>query len=119
MVIVVVTLNCLIALCCLYAAWRIWRLRRFLAKVTATLTTAERNTHAVLYGAPKGIGSGQTGIYQSRRSYQQLQLQLQQLQQILGWVRVGATDMAEAIAPFLNAAIALSTALSRGLGARG
>ncbi|NJL38508.1 MAG: hypothetical protein HC899_18495 [Leptolyngbyaceae cyanobacterium SM1_4_3] len=60
-----------------------------LAKVTATLTTAERNTHAVLYGAPKGIGSGQTGIYQSRRSYQQLQLQLQQLQQILGWVRLG------------------------------
>lgn len=89
MVMVVVTLNFLIALCCLFAAWRIWRLRRFLAKITATLTAAERSTYAVLYGAPRGIGGGQTGIYQLRRSYQQLQPQLQQLQQILGWVRLG------------------------------
>ncbi|MBD1870236.1 hypothetical protein H6F88_23465 [Oculatella sp. FACHB-28] len=89
MVMVVVTLNCLIASCCLFAAWRIWRLRRFLAKVTSTLTAAERSTYAVLYGAPQGIGSGQTGIYQLRRSYQQLQPQLRQLQQILGWVRLG------------------------------
>jgi hypothetical protein len=89
MVMVVVILNCLIALCCLYAAWKIWWLRRFLAKVTATLMAAERNTHAVLSGAPEGIGSGQMGIYQLRRSYQQLQPQLRQLHQILRWVRLG------------------------------
>jgi hypothetical protein len=89
MVMVVIALNFLIALCCLFAAWRIWRLRRFLAKVTATLMAAERSSHALLYGAPEAIASGQMGIYQLRRSYQQLQPQLQRLQQILGLVSLG------------------------------
>jgi hypothetical protein len=89
MVTVVVILNLLIALLCLFAAWQIWRLRRILAKVADTLTVAERKTHVVLYGAPDAITRGQMGIYQLRRTYQQLQPQLQRLQQVLGLLSLG------------------------------
>lgn len=89
MVLVVVIFNLLIALVCLYAAWQMWRLRRFLAQVADTLTAAERRTHAVLHGAPNAIVTGQMGIYQLRRSYQQLQPQIQQLQQITGLLSLG------------------------------
>ncbi|HEY9749028.1 MAG TPA: hypothetical protein V6C63_10135 [Allocoleopsis sp.] len=89
MVATVVVINLLISIFCLYAAWQIWQLRRTLAQVANALTDYERNTHNVLYGAPPGILQGQKGVRQLRQQYQNLALQLQKVQQILGLVSLG------------------------------
>ncbi len=80
---VVVIFNVLLSLLCLYVAWQVWNLRRTLAATAAVLTDAERNTHAVLYGAPMAISQGQLGVHGLRDRYQQLELQLQKLRQVL------------------------------------
>ncbi|MDX2215101.1 MAG: hypothetical protein SFY66_17575 [Oculatellaceae cyanobacterium bins.114] len=82
MVTVVVILNSLIGLACLYAAWRVWRLRQALATIADSLIAAERNTHRVLNNAPNAIIKGQLGVYQVRQQTQQLQ----KVQQILALV---------------------------------
>jgi hypothetical protein len=84
MVTVVVVLNLLISLLCLYGAWWVWNLRRSLAAATKVLTDAERSTYAVLHGAPNAISQGQLGSRGLRDRYQQLELQLQQVQKVLG-----------------------------------
>lgn len=91
MVTIVIAINLLIALLCLYVAWRIWKLRLILARVADTLLAAERSTHAVLYGAPKAITKGQKGVYQLRQRYQQLEPQLQKAQQALALLSFGQT----------------------------
>jgi len=83
MLTVVVVLNVLISLLCLYVAWQVWNLRRVLAAATTALILAERNTHNILGGAPAAISQGQIGVSGARESYQQLELQLQKLQQVL------------------------------------
>ena len=83
MVTIVVVLNVLISLVCLYVAWQVWNLRRTLVAVVDALTIAERNTYAVLHGAPNAIYKGQLGVHGMRERYQQLELQLQQVQQVL------------------------------------
>ena len=83
MVTIVVVLNVLISLLCLYVAWQVWNLRRTLAAVVDALTIAERNTYAVLHGAPNAIYKGQLGVHGLRERYQQLELQLQQVQKVL------------------------------------
>lgn len=83
MVILVVILNLLLSLLCLYVAWRVWNLRRVLAATADAVTLAERNTYNVLHGAPNAIYRGQIGVEGLRERYQQLDLQVQQLQQVL------------------------------------
>lgn len=83
MVTVVVVLNVLISLLCLYVAWQVWNLRRTLAAVVNAIAIAERNTYTVLHGAPNAIYKGQLGVHGLRERYQQLELQLQQVQKIL------------------------------------
>jgi hypothetical protein len=80
---VVVILNVLISLLCIYVAWQVWNLRRTLAAAAAVLSDVERNTYAVLHGAPKAISQGQLGVHGLRERYQQLEVQLQKLQQVL------------------------------------
>ncbi|MCL1468981.1 hypothetical protein [Argonema galeatum] len=84
MVTVVVVLNTLIALINFYIAWRIWKLRRVVANAAKGILAAERSTYKVLHGAPNAISKGQTGVSAVRSRYQLLELQLKQLQQILG-----------------------------------
>ncbi|HEY9741048.1 MAG TPA: hypothetical protein V6C90_11210 [Coleofasciculaceae cyanobacterium] len=79
----VVVLNVLISLLCLYVAWQVWNLRRALATAVDVLTNVERSTYAVLNGAPNAISQGQLGVHGLRERYQQLELQLQQVQQVL------------------------------------
>lgn len=83
MLTVVVVLNVLISLLCLYVAWQVWNLRRALRATAAAVLLAERNTYNVLHGAPEAITQGQVGIGGARDSYQQLELQLQKVQQVL------------------------------------
>ncbi len=83
MVTVVVIINLLVALLCLYGAWRMWCLRRAFARAADALTRAEKSTHAVLYGAPQAIMQGRLGAQQLRVSYQQLGPKLSQARQAL------------------------------------
>ena len=83
---VVISLNIAIALFCLSVAWRVWRLRRMLAKVADTLLGWEYNTHHTLYAAPKYIFLGQERIAHLRRQHAQLRLRLQQVQQVLALI---------------------------------
>lgn len=85
----VITINLLIALLCLYAAWRVWQLRRVLARVADTLNYAERCTHATLQDAPGAIIRGRSGTHQLRRQYQQLEQQLQAVRQVLALLSLG------------------------------
>lgn len=83
MLIIVLVFNCLLAVVCFYAAWRVWQVRRALAGAANVLTEAERATHNVLYGAPEAIQKGQMGAYELRQRYQQLVPQIQKAQQAL------------------------------------
>jgi hypothetical protein len=80
---IVVGINVLISLLCLYVAWRVWKLRQALAITADVVTAFERNTYLVLHGAPQAIYKGQLGICGLRERYQQLDRQLQQVQQVL------------------------------------
>ncbi len=82
--------NLLIALVNLYIAWRIWQLRRMLAKVAETLTSVERRIHSVLYPAPEVIVKGKKGTYSLRERYRKLELQLQKVEQILLILSLGS-----------------------------
>jgi len=81
--IVIISLNLLIALIGFYVAWKVWRLRQTLAKVADILIAAERNTDNVLHGAPQAIIRGQLGIYQLRQSYLKSGPQLQRVRRAL------------------------------------
>lgn len=83
MLTVVVVLNVLISLVCLFVAWQVWNLRRVLGAAADAILLAERNTYNVLHGAPEAITQGQMGVGEARESYQQLELQLQKVQQVV------------------------------------
>ena len=100
MVTVVVIINLLLALLCLYGASRMWQLRRSFAQAANALIMAEKSTHEVLYGAPQAIMQGQIGAQQVRVRYHQLEPKLSQAQRaliMLGssrlfWQRWGVTQ---------------------------
>ncbi|MGB3208253.1 MAG: hypothetical protein WBB28_24985 [Crinalium sp.] len=83
MVTVVVVLNTLISLICLYVALKIRKLRSRLAKIADTLTKAERNTHKVLSKGPKTISKGQRSFHKLNERYQRLEPQVKKVQQVL------------------------------------
>lgn len=89
MVIVVVVINVLISLILFYLAWRLWQLRRRLAKIANLLIAAERSSHAVLPQAPENIYFFQNNIHNLRQGNQQPQLQIQRLRQIFSLIAFG------------------------------
>ncbi|MFB2879218.1 hypothetical protein [Floridanema aerugineum] len=84
MIVIVITINILIALFNFYLAWRIWKIRRTIAKATRAILAADRNTYKVLHSAPKTITVGQKGAKTLREQYQKLEIQLEKLGQVLG-----------------------------------
>jgi ParB-like chromosome segregation protein Spo0J len=89
MVAVVIVLNLLIGVGCLVVARRVWKLRSALSKAADALISAERATDKVLSGAPRGIGKGETGVRSLRRQYQNLEVKLLRVQQILKLLGLG------------------------------
>ena len=83
MLTVVVALNVLISLLCFYMTWQLWNVRRALSIAADAVANAERDTYNVLHGAPQAIAQGQVGVKGLRVSYQQLEIQLQRVQQVL------------------------------------
>ncbi|XWK90732.1 MAG: hypothetical protein U7127_11980 [Phormidium sp.] len=84
MIAIVVIINTLIALFNFYLAWRIWKIRRTIAKATRAILAADHNTYKVLHSAPKTITVGQKGTKTLREQYQKLEMQLEKLGQVLG-----------------------------------
>ncbi len=83
MITFVVVFNVLLSLLCLYVAWQLWNLRRSLAITADVVALFERDTYNALHGAPQAISQGQLGVNNLRSGYQQLEIQLQRVQQIL------------------------------------
>jgi len=84
MVAFVVTCNFVIGLICLLVAWQLMRLRQRLAQASLTMNAVERYIRRIFGPAPRYILMGKTGTGVLRDRYQQLELQLAQIQQILG-----------------------------------
>ncbi|HBW88425.1 MAG TPA: hypothetical protein DEG17_05980 [Cyanobacteria bacterium UBA11149] len=84
--IVVIVFNVTLSIACLYGAWRIWQLRRAIARAANAIARTEGNTHSALQNAPRPIYQGQIGIRGVRQRYQQLEIQWQKIQQILATV---------------------------------
>jgi uncharacterized protein YoxC len=83
MIVIVVCINCAIALICVGVAWFLVKLKPNLASVTETLEIVEKQTHEVLYPAPKSILTGQEGLRRSRIGYQNIQPNVQRVYQVL------------------------------------
>ncbi len=93
MLTLVLILNALISLACLFVAWKLWNLRRVLGRVADVLLACERSTYRVLHGAPGAIAKAERGTNAARRGYQQLEAkldaQLQQVERVIRLLRVG------------------------------
>ncbi|UBF24598.1 hypothetical protein K9N68_23375 [Kovacikia minuta CCNUW1] len=88
MLTVVLVLNGLIGLACLWVAWWLWRLKNQLSRAADNLIAAEKAVYRVLYRAPEHITRGQTGTHRLRRNLAQLEPQLQQIQQLMTLLNV-------------------------------
>ena len=86
MVIIVIVINILISLLCLYLSRKIWMLTLTINRLEKKLILMEQRTRFVLEKAPKFINSGQQGTTKLRQKYHQLQVQQQQLEQALGLI---------------------------------
>ncbi|MEG4484557.1 hypothetical protein [Microcoleus sp. D2_18a_B4] len=85
----VIIINLLISLVCFYIAARVWKIRRTIARLELRIAAMERRSSNVLSTSPGFLGKRQQGTRQLRRRYQQLELQLQQVQQLLGLLGLG------------------------------
>jgi hypothetical protein len=86
---IVLSLNGLMAMLCLYAAWQLCRLRTRLASTADVLIAVERSSQRILVNAPQTVATGQLGAFQLRQQYRLLVLLLQQVQQLLTLLGLG------------------------------
>ena len=85
----VVIINLLISLVCFYIAAKVWKIGRTIARFEIRIAAIERCSSNVLSTSPDFLGKRQQGVRQLRWRYQQLELQLQQVQQLLGLLGLG------------------------------
>ncbi|MEG3937905.1 hypothetical protein QT995_07045 [Microcoleus sp. S36b_A3] len=85
----VVIINLLISIVCFYIAARVWKIRRTIALLEFRIAAIDRCSSNVLGKSPDFFAKRQQGAHQLRRNYQQLELQLQQVRQLLGLVGLG------------------------------
>jgi hypothetical protein len=84
----IVTINVFMSLVLLYVAWRVWRLRLKLARLSNWFILAERCS-CVLFSQAQALDISRQNIYNLRQTNQVLELQIQQLQQILSILSLG------------------------------
>jgi hypothetical protein len=85
----VVIINVLISLVCFYIAAKVWKVRRILEGLETRIVAMNRCTSNILNQSPDFLGKRQQSARQLRRNYLQLELQLQQVQQLLGLLGLG------------------------------
>ncbi len=89
MLTIVLAINAVLALMCLYTMGQLWQIRQVLAKVADTLTSVERKTYDVLHLAPDAIIKGRRGTRSLRYQYHELATQLEKVQQVLALLSLG------------------------------
>jgi tRNA U38,U39,U40 pseudouridine synthase TruA len=85
----VLIINLLISLLGFYIAVKVWKVRRILERFEARIAAINRCTRNILTQSPDFLGKRQQAARQLRRDYLQLELQLQQVQQLLGLLGLG------------------------------
>lgn len=83
MIVFVVTVHLLVAIFNFYLAFRIWQIRKIVRLITLIITNCEIYLGYVLSNAPVILQEKQENIYQFRKRYQLLQLQIQQARKII------------------------------------
>ena len=78
----VVIINLLISVVCFYIAVKAGKIRRTIAGFEMRIAAMERSSSNVLSNSPDFLAKRQEGTRQLRWRYQQLELQLQQVQQL-------------------------------------
>ncbi len=94
MVIAVVITNVILSGVFLFVAWRLWKLRQTINGTTQAILSADRVTYDVLHGTPAAIAQGERGTRNLRSQYQQVELQLLRLRQILQLLSFGQAALA-------------------------
>ncbi|MGB3263147.1 MAG: hypothetical protein WBA89_04240 [Microcoleus sp.] len=85
----VVIINLMISVVCFYIATRVWKIRRTIARLEIRIAAIDRCSSNLLGISPDFLAKRQEGARQLRRRYQQLELQLQQVRQLLGLLGFG------------------------------
>lgn len=85
----VLIINLLISLLCFYIAAKVWRVRRLLERFETRIIAMNRCTNNILTQSPDFLGKRQQAVRKLRRNYLQLELQLEQVQQLLGLLGLG------------------------------
>lgn len=89
MLIGVVIINVLISLVCFYIAAKVWQVQRIIERFESRIIAINRCTSNVLIKSPNFLAKRQQAARQLRRNYLELELQLQQVQQLLGLLGLG------------------------------
>ena len=89
MVVTIIIINVLIASILLYAARRLWLLRRRFQRLNNSLIAVNRSAGAALAGTPNAIYKGQMGLYQLKQRNEPLQVQILRVRQVLSLLSVG------------------------------
>jgi hypothetical protein len=89
MVVAVVITNMLLATLFFYVAWRLWKLSRVIDRAAKAVLNADRVTYNVLHASPQAIARGELGTRNLRKRYQQVELQLLRLRQIIALLNRG------------------------------
>ncbi len=79
----VIELNIIISIFCFYLAWRIRKFQQILLQVEQTLSLIDNCTNKILTKTPEFLQQRQQRVNQLRQLYQQLDLQVKQVQQVV------------------------------------
>lgn len=85
----VLIINLLISMFCFYIAAKVWKLKRIIEGLETRIIALNRCTSKVLIKSPIFFAKRQKAARQLRRNYLKLELQLQQVQQLLGLFGLG------------------------------
>lgn len=91
MLIAVIIINVILSLVFCFVAWRLWKLKQTMNRVTQSILNADRVTYDVLHATPFALSKGELGTRNLRTRYQQVELQLLRLRQILQLLSLGQT----------------------------
>ena len=91
MLIAVIIINVILSLVFFFVAWRLWKLKQTINQVNQSILKADLVTYDVLHGTPLALAKGELGTRNLRTQYQQVELQLLRLRQIVQLLSLGQT----------------------------
>lgn len=91
MLIAVIIINVILSLVFFFVAWRLRKLKQTMNQVTKSILNADRVTYDVLHATPAALAKGELGTRNLRTRYQQVELQLLRLRQIVQLLSLGQT----------------------------